>query len=191
VESVARIARFAGVDMESTPRERARFFEKLQIEVEDGVELQVGDVLQAFEVGRSEEELGQVVRPTGILAVTAVEESGAVAMLSAEFDRVRLGQRLRMAPDSDLTAALLGFNMDRVVYGLGSVAFLDVGEAEGVGPGDEFSAYVNQGEGWSGEEAARLQVVVVNDTISSARIVSLSDPTLRTGSQVRLVKKMQ
>ncbi len=204
LQSVGTIARFADVDMEATPRERARFFEKLQIELNEGVDLRVGDLLQAFDVVRSEEELGQVVRPTGVLAVTAVEESGVVAMLSAEFDRVRLGQRLRMAPgydfrpgisaqgvESSLTATLVGFAADRVVYGIGAVAFLDVGEAEGVGPGDEFSAYVNQGEGWSGAEAARLQVVVVNDSISSARIVTLSDPSLQTGATVRLVKKMQ
>jgi len=204
LESVGHIARFADVDMEATPRERARFFEKLQIELNEGVELRVGDLLQAFDVVRSEEDLGQVVQPTGVLAVTAVEESGAVAMLSAEFDRVRLGQSLRLAPgydfrpgitaqevESDLTATLVGFAADRVVYGIGAVAFLDVGEAEGVGPGDEFSAYVNQGEGWSGAELARLQVVVVNDSISSARIVTLSDPSLKTGDTLRLVKKMQ
>jgi hypothetical protein len=78
-----------------------------------------------------------------------------------------------------------------MIYGIGAVAFLDVGEAEGVRPGDEFSAFVNQGNGWSGEEAARLQVVVVNGDVSSARIVTVGDPVLREGTRVHLVKKMQ
>ena len=78
-----------------------------------------------------------------------------------------------------------------MIYGIGAVAFLDVGEAEGIRPGDEFSAFVNQGDGWTGEEAARLQVVVVNGDASSARIVKVGDPVLRTGSRLRLVKKMQ
>jgi hypothetical protein len=125
-------------------------------------------------------------------------------MVSEEFDRVRLGQRLRMAPDydlrqgvnaepveSNLTATLLGFNNPRAVYGIGSVAFLDVGEAEGITIGDEFTAYVNQGDGWSGEEAVRLQVVLVNGSVSSARVVKVTDPVLRVGSPVFLVKKMQ
>ena len=125
-------------------------------------------------------------------------------MLSAAFDRVRLGQRLRMAPpydiqlgdsarvvESDLAATLVGFAKDQMIYGIGAVAFLDVGEAAGIRPGDEFSAFVNQGDGWTGEEAARLQVVVVNGDVASARIVYVGDPVLRTGFRLRLVKKMQ
>ncbi|MGW8265663.1 MAG: LysM peptidoglycan-binding domain-containing protein [Longimicrobiales bacterium] len=202
--SVGTIARFEAVDMESTPRDRARFFENLQIEVEEGAQIEVGDLLQSFEVGRAEERLGTVVRPTGILAVTEVQEAGAVAMVSAEFGRVRLGQRLRMAPDyalrpgvsaqeveSNLTATLLGFNNPRAVYGIGAVAFLDIGDAEGITIGDEFSAYVNQGDGWSGEEAVRLQVVLVNGAVCSARVLKVTDPVLRVGSPVYLVKKMQ
>jgi hypothetical protein len=204
LEAVGTIARFEAVDTASTPRDRARFFEYLQIELTDGVQLRVGDLLQSFEVGRAEERLGTVVRPTGILVVTDVQEAGVVAMVSEEFDRVRLGQRLRIAPDydlqqgvnaepveSDLTARLLGFNNPRAVYGIGSVAFLDVGEAEGITIGDEFTAYVNQGEGWSGEEAVRLQVVLVNGSVCSARVLKVTDPVLRVGSPVFLVKKMQ
>jgi hypothetical protein len=204
VEGIATVARFSAVDMDATPRDRAHFFEHLQVDLDEGVRLQEGDLLQSFTIARSVEGLGQEVRPTGILVVTAVEEGGVVAMLSAEFDRVRLGQRLRMAPrfdlqpgdsartvESDLSATLMGFNKYQMIYGIGAVAFLDVGEAEGVMPGDEFSAFVNQGDGWTGEEAARLQVVVVNGAVSSARIVTVGDPVLRAGDSVRLVKKMQ
>jgi len=202
--AVGTLARFEAVDMDATPRDRARFFEHLQIELDEGVELQVGDLLQTFVIGRAEEELGTVVRPTGILTVTAVQDAGVVAMVAAEFDRVRLGQRLRMAPgydlrpgvvarevESDVTGTLLGFNLYRAVFGIGSVAFLDVGEAEGIKPGDEFSVFVNQGDGWSGDEAARLQVVLVNGQVSSARVITVTDPILRVGSQAHLVKKMQ
>jgi hypothetical protein len=204
VAGIGTVARFSAVDMDATPRDRAHYYERLQVELDEGVRLQKGDLLQVFEIVTSEEGFGQVVQPTGVLAVTGVEESGVVAMVSAEFGRVRLGQRLRLAPaydlrpgdsartvESDLSATLLGFNMARMVYGIGSVAFLDVGEVEGVRPGDEFSAFVNQGDGWTGEEAARLQVVVVNGPVSSARIVMVKDPVLRAGSQVRLAKKMQ
>jgi hypothetical protein len=204
LSAVGTIARFEAVDMASTPRERARFFESLQVDLDEGIQLKVGDLLQSFEVGRADERLGTVVRPTGILAVTEVQEAGVVAMVSEEFGRVRLGQRLRMAPDydlgpgiialdveSNLTATLLGFNDPRAVYGIGAVAFLDVGEAEGITMGDEFSAYVNQGDGWSGQEAVRLQVILVNGSVCSARVLAVIDPVLRVGSPVYLVKKMQ
>ena len=202
--AVGTIAQFTGVDMEATQRDRAHYFERLQVDVDEGSELQVGDLLQSFIVGRSEEGFGQVVEPTGILAVTAVEGSGVVAMVSAEFDRVRLGQRLRLAPgynlmpgmvahpvESNLTALLLGFDVDRPVHGIGAVAFLDVGEPEGIKVGDEFRAYVNRDDEWTGEEAARLQVVLVDAAVSSARIVAVNDPVLRPGSELHLIKKMQ
>jgi len=202
--SIGTIARFSSVDMDATPRNRAHYFEKLQIDLEPGVQLHVGDLLQTYEVGRAEEELGQVVRPTGILAVIAVEDPGVVAMVSAEFGRVLLGQHLRLAPgyslrpgrvaqevESNLTATLLGFDLDLVVHGFGAVVFLDVGEAEGIAPGDEFSSYLNQEDGWSGEEGVRLQVIVVNGPVSSARIIKVMDPSLRVGSPLFLIKKMQ
>ena len=204
LSAVGTIARFEAVDTASTPRDRARFFEHLQVDLDEGVQLKVGDLLQSFEVGRAEENLGTVVRPTGILVVTDVQEAGVVAMVSAEFGRVRLGQRLRMAPsyalqpgvsaqavESDLSATILGFNLARAVYGIGSVVFLDVGEAEGITSGDEFSAFVNEGNGWSGKEAVRLQVVLVNGSVSSARVLKVTDPMLRIGSSAHLVKKMQ
>ncbi len=204
VGNVGTIARFSGVNMDASPRDRATYLERLQIELEEGVQLHVGDLLQSYEVGRSEEGLGQVVRPTGVLAVVDIEDPGVVAMVSGEFGRVRIGQHLRLAPgysmapgvvaqdvESTLTATILGYNLDLAVHGFGSVAFLDVGEAEGIRPGDEFSAYVNKDGGWSGEEAARFQVILVNGRVSSARVVTVNDPAVEVGSQVVLRKKMQ
>ena len=92
--------------------------------------------------------------------------------------------------ESNLTATVLGFDLDLVVHGFGAVVFLDVGEAEGIAPGDEFSSYLNQEDGWSGEEGARLQVIVVNGPVSSARVIKVTDPSLRVGSQLFLIKKM-
>lgn len=204
IPSVGRVASLAAVDPDRTPRDRATVFEKLHIDLQDGVTLGVGDLLQSFSVGRSHEELGRVVRPTGILVVTSVEEAGVVASISAEFDRVQVGQAVRRVPafdleagveavgvESDLTADILGFNLDGPLQGFGSVAFLDVGEAEGIRMGDEFLAYVNRGDGWSGQEAARLQVVLVNGGTSSARVVEVAEPVLGTGTRVHLVRKMQ
>ena len=202
--AVGTIAQFSGLDMEATTRNRAHFFERLQVDLDEGQELRIGDLLQSFTVGRAEEGFGQVVEPTGVLAVTAVEGTGVVAMVSAEYGRILMGQRLRPVPEynmmpgmvsqpveSNLTAVLLGFDRDRPIHGMGAVAFLDVGEAEGVGVGDEFIAYVNRDDGWNGEEAVRLQVVLVEGAVSSARVVSVTDPVLRPGTRVQLVRKMQ
>lgn len=203
VPILGRVAALAGVDPHRTTRGRASVFEKVQVELEEGVSLRVGDLLQSFHVGRTQEDLGQVMRPTGILVVTAVEEAGVVASVSAEFDQVLVGQGVRPVPgfdlvrgqkavdvDSNLTATVLGFNMDLVMQGFGSVAFLDVGEAQGIDVGDEFMAYVNRGDGWSGQEGVRLQVVLVQENTVSARVIEVAEPILKTGTEVHLVRKM-
>lgn len=203
VPALGQVSGLLAVDSTRTDRARASVYEKVQIEMEEGVSLQVGDLLQTFDVGRTQPGLGQVMRPTGILVVTAVEEAGVVAFISAEFGRVMVGQRVRSTPsfhlelgeravevESNLTATILGFNKDLVIQGFGHVAFLDVGEAQGIEIGDEFIAYVNRGDGWTGEEAVRLQVVLVNGNQSSARVIGIVEPVLKPGSEVHLVKKM-
>jgi hypothetical protein len=185
-------------------RERARPFERVQLHLDPGVQLRVGDLLQAFRVVSQDEELGQVVRPTGVLVVTSLEEGGVVAAVSAEFHRLNLGDQVGLVPPygllpgiqaqevtSNLTATIRGFSQDQSVYSYGDVAFLDVGEEAGVTLGDEFMALMNAGEGWSGEEGARLQVVRVDEGGSSARVIVQKDAILRPGIEVRLVKKMQ
>ena len=200
---LGRISGLASVDSDRTDRDRAAVFEKVHVELEDGVNLRVGDLLQAYHVGRTEPSLGQVMRPTGVLVVTSVEEAGVVATISAEFDRVRVGQAVQVVPgfalekgrtavevESNLVATVLGFNLDLVMQGFGAVAFLDVGRAQGIGVGDEFLAYVNRGDGWSGQEAVRLQVILVQESTASARVVEVAEPVLEAGTQVRLVRKM-
>jgi len=204
IPSLGTVIQLSGVDPERTPRDRATIFEKVHVEPETGVQLHVGDLLQTYMIGRSEELLGQVVKPTGILVVTDIEEGGVVAAVSAEFDRVRVGQRIRQVPgfqlepgqaamdvESDLWANILGFDITGALQGFGAVAFLDVGEGEGIETGDEFIAYVNRGDGWSGQEAARLQVVLVTEETTSARVIGVTEPVLAPGTELRLVKKMQ
>jgi hypothetical protein len=84
----------------------------------------------------------------------------------------------------------LGFDVRKVLHGMTSVAFFDVGEEEGVSVGDEFMAYVNRGDGWEGEAATRLQVVLVRGGVASARILSIVEPVLKPGITVYLVGKM-
>lgn len=201
---IGTVAALAEVDPELTRREVAISYEKVQVTLEEGTQLRVGDLLQAFEVLRVEAGLGQVIRPTGILAVTEVEEPGVVARVSAEFARVSLGQKVRMAPayglranqdaqavESDVMVPILGFDEERAIQGIGSVAFLDVVEDMGVAVGDEFLAYVAQGGGWEGDKAARLQVVLLYGGVASARVLSVAEPALEVGKEIHLVKKMR
>ena len=184
-------------------RERARRFERARITPHAGARFQVGDLLQVFEVLRSHEGLGSVVRPTGILAVTEVEGDLVTAMVSAEFHRVRFGSQVRRAPEqasrpgvhaepveSNVTGVILGFPEDRPIRGLGATVFLDVGVDQGIAVGDEFGAYPVASEDLPEIETARLRVVLVNGETSTARIVGLRDPVLDSGTPVRLIGKV-
>ena len=125
------------------------------------------------------------------------------ARLTAEFGPVRLGDLVRIAPpydippgaeaaavQSNVTATIIGFPVDRGVYGIGAQAFLDVGENEGITIGDEFKAYGGTVNPSFGMESATLQVVLVHGNVSTARVIKVKRPTLGTGDRLRLVRKM-
>jgi LysM repeat protein len=186
------------------PRGAARVGDRLHILPNEGIRLAVGDLLQSFRSVREDEELGTVLRPTGILVVTAVTDSTTIATVSSEFQWIEKGERVRLAPDyaplpdvfpieveSNVTATVLGFPEDRQMQALGAAAFLDVGVEEGISIGDIFRADVTNPGPYFGTEAARLQVVLVEGNRSTARIISVRDPVLASGNRVILVKKMQ
>lgn len=185
-------------------RDRAIRYEKLNVSLEPGVSLRVGDVLQAYRVEERGSPVGTVLRPTGIVTVTSVEEAGVVVALSHVYGEVRVGNRVKAVPGyelrpgvraretaAELTGSIVGFAREAPHHSTGDVAFLDVGTADGVSVGDEFRVLANAGEGWSGLEAARLQVILADGNSASARVVYLTYPVLERGLQVHLVQKVQ
>lgn len=202
--SLGKVQSLSGPQEGRALRDRARPLERVHVEVDPGVDLNVGDLLQAFHVSRDGKDLGQVIRPTGVLVVTAIEPGGAVAAVSAEFHQLKKGDLVGPVPDyglvpgafaqevsSNLTAKVKAFSEDRTVYSFGDMAFLEVGEDQGVTIGDEFAAYMNDDEGWSGQVGARLQVVRVDGDRATARVIVQNDVILEPGIELRLVKKMQ
>lgn len=203
-ESVARVGGFSGDVVGTRSTDRAVLMEHLRVDPAAGASFRVGDLLQSFRISRRDEELGVVCSPTGILTVTSVTPAGVEAMLSVEFDRVQVGDFLRPAPDymprpgarplavqSNVVAEILGFPRDRPIQGLMAKAFLSVGQREGIAIGDEFVAFANETGEPTEPEAARLQVVLVGATTSTARVIAVTDPVLAVGDRVLLVKKMQ
>jgi hypothetical protein len=194
---------FARVVAERTPRGPARVAERMVIVPDPGVRLSRGDLLQSFRTVRRIEGFGYVQKPTGILVVTEIMNGRFQATVSSEFDRISEGDRVRLAPEdlppvgvsplgveSNLVAIILDFAAERPIQGLGASVFLDVGSDQGIAIGDVFQALVEEAGPTLGSEAARLQVTLVQEDRSTARVISVTHPTLRHGNRVRLVEKM-
>lgn len=186
-----------------TPRGPARKGEKVLIARERDSPVKVGDLLQTFRPARKERRLGEVQRPSGILVATEVTDAEIRATVSAEFDRVWIGDLVRFAPDyapregvfpvpveSNVTAVVLGFPEERPVQGFGATVFLDVGVEEGIAVGDIFQGYVEEPGPLLGVETATLQVVFVSRTGSTARVIGVDHSGLGSGDLVRLVAKV-
>ena len=187
-----------------TYRETARLYERLRVTLHDSFSPRVGDELQTFRLTRREKGVGMVAAPTGLLMVTRIEGAGAIVVVTEAYDRIRLDDFVRPAPrfdlvegdypeevSSDLTATILGFGEIHQLQNLGHIAFLDVGEAEGIEIGDEFIVIVNAGDGWTGEMGGTLQVVLVQGDHCSARVKDLTGSVFEIGVTVSLSGKMR
>lgn len=161
----------------------------------------VGAQLQIYRVSRSIEDVGQVVRPTGVLTVNTIGDGFVVGKVTKEYDRIQPGDFVRPLPSYTLEegsyaeevnggseAMIMGFAGRQVITDIGHVAFLDLGSADGITIGDEFVLY---GQAVPTAREGSLQVVGVTRNTAAARVLSLTDDVFRQGVVVRLHKKMR
>jgi len=201
-EHVGQITAFASGDEGRVRRWGALRYDRMRLDF-GGAAAQVGDEFIAFRVERSIEFLGQVIVPSGVLTVSRVDEAGAVAVLTQEYDRVLVGDLLVPLPAFPLTpgiyaqptrevldAQITGFRMGREVQPMGAIAFLDKGADAGVRLGDEFEVLSPRVEGWDRDTIGSIQVVGVRPEHSVVRISDIDAPLFRPGVGVRLVKRM-
>lgn len=171
-----------------------------QVQVRTDAPMRVGDRLRTYRVTRRIPRVGQVVVPTGLLSVTAVHDSGAVAVVSKEYARIQPGDLVGPVPAYDIAAGqyaqdiadgeaamIMGFAGTAELTDLGHHAFLDLGSEDGVGIGDEFVLY---SDAVRSDVRGRLQIVSVEPTTSTAVVVSLVDDVFDRGVIVRRVRQM-
>ncbi len=197
-EYLGEIKGFAGGAIRS---QTARQYNRVEITFE-GTPPPVGTQLQAFHLEKTIETVGQVMIPTGIVTVSEVEGSNAVAVVSRELDRLTLGDYLRPLPEYTPRAGqeaepvsgggeamIMGFAGWATLHGIGAIAFLDQGSDDGVNIGDEYE-YLNRDAGADVVEG-RLQVVGLSPGMAAARILSMDDAVFDQGVVVRLARKMR
>lgn len=163
--------------------------------------VRVGARLQIYRMDGTIEDVGQVMRPTGVVTVTTIGDGEVVGVVTKEYDRIQPGDFVRALPSysprageyaepvsSGSEAMVMGFAGTQVLTDIGHIAFLDLGSDDGIKIGDEFILY---GEAIPTNRDGALQVVAVTETMASARVLSMADNVFHQGVIVRLAKKMR
>lgn len=197
-----RLAGFAGSEGDVSDRRTALPKDRVLLTFADGSIPAPGSLLQTFHTFRSEEGLGRIMIPTGIVRVVSREEGGAVGEVESVYGRIGLGDLLRPVPDypilagataeavaSDEVRQILGFARERGVYGMNDIVFMEGGAERGDRLGDEYLVTYATGPEWDDEVEGRLQVVGVQPDHVTARIVQLDTP-IQPGGQAHLDRRL-
>ena len=177
-------------------------FDRIQVAL-PGLAAARGTELLAFRVAREIPGVGQVIEPTGVLAVSDPTPDGAVALVVDVFKQLRIGDLIQLLPSYTLRpgvlaqpvtsgpdASIIGFAGAQAIQSIYDVAFLDQGSDQGVRIGDEYVVVWDEGNGSPSEVEGRLQVISVHPDHSSARITWIRNPVFKTGGIVGLDRKM-
>jgi bifunctional DNA-binding transcriptional regulator/antitoxin component of YhaV-PrlF toxin-antitoxin module len=188
------IAGFAEPQRAST----IRSYDRIRVTMPEAA--RVGEMLQLYRVDSTIDNIGQVVLPTGLAEVTTIGDGEVVAIVVKEYERIQPGDWVGPLPDFTLEpgdqaeavtggpeAMIMGFEGEQALSEIGHVAFLDLGSADGLAIGDEFTLF---GRAIPTSREGVLQVIGLRQNTAAARVMSMRDDVFRQGVVVRLTKKM-
>jgi LysM repeat protein len=171
-----------------------------------GATYQVGDSLLILARGDAINGFGDILMPTGLARVLDVRAGQYVVSIVAVYGAVRNGQLVlpaehfndagsarAVAIADGVQARLLGSPIPRPLKKPQDVLFIDKGRKDGVAPGDIFE--LRRTEKVSGEHVvpeviATLQVVHVGERTATTRIIAVTSPNLRPGTEGRQIAKL-
>ncbi len=201
VDAVGRVVGFTGSEGTRSERVTARPIEVLQVALESGSGVTVGDLLQSYRPVRTD-DAGTILRPSGVLVVSRLTSAGAEATISATFTPIQLDDLVRPAPpfalepgmeaepvESGLTARIIEVGDVRAIYGPRDVLILDQGADAGIRLGDEFVLVTDQ-PGFTDRVEGRARIVGVRAGTSSARIFDVDYPVFEIGRELRLDRRI-
>ncbi|MGQ0813543.1 MAG: LysM peptidoglycan-binding domain-containing protein [Gemmatimonadota bacterium] len=171
--------------------------------------LKAGDRLLAVRLTRNLRGLGWVVEPQAILRVDSVGPTRAVAQIQTQFADLRVGDlaiplpAVPTMPADNMTEVsggprgeIIEFLIDQPLIGTGEYVFVSLGATQGITIGDELLAFVPERkvsekrvEILPEQAVARLRVIKVTPTTSSARVIGIENASLRKGLPVRVARK--
>lgn len=210
-----RTNRDVGGDPTAHPREQV-FLSYMDDQPEVGQSLlllRVGDRMGAFSAQR-------MLVPSGVVRITELDEEVMQGQLEAQYGPVHKGDLavpLPMYPDfvvehaspveggSDLEGRVLRFLQPRPLPNLGDVAFVNLGERDGVFEGDLFAAYLPERDARARTlgnlttrierlppaNVAVLRVVRVTEGVATVKVDQVMLPHLENGIRVRRTHRIQ
>src|SRR5690242_15079182 len=181
-------------------------FGEVAIEPPGNASYHVGDSLLLARRDRDVSGWGDVVIPVGIARVTVVQPKQVLATVIQQYGRVHSGSlalplepfrnpgETRPAPVTQgLQGAIVAQRDLQPLAGTQTIYFIDKGRSEGVVPGDIFEAYrPSTGEMGSASEQVLVQFLIVHtrEHSASALVIGITQPNIKAGTKVRLVRKM-
>ncbi|HEX4561906.1 MAG TPA: LysM peptidoglycan-binding domain-containing protein [Gemmatimonadales bacterium] len=181
-------------------------FEEVAITPPGNASYHIGDSLLLARRDRDVSGWGEVVIPVGIARVTVVQPRQVLATVIQQYGRVHSGSMaLPLEPfrnpgesrpaavTQGLQGAIVAQRDLQPLAGTQTIYFLDKGRSDGVTPGDIFEAYrPATGEMGTASEQVLVQFLIVHtrEHSASALVIGISQPSIKAGTKVRLVRKM-
>jgi len=207
-----------GADLPGVDKARSthnfQLYDRLLVVPPKGSAAAVRDRFIAYELGKSNEDVGTVVIPIAMLQVVRAPRNNEPAVVEVRelygylnadtrvipLDTTGVGVRGRpvaVPAGAGRNARLLDIQRPAVLPSLNSYVLFDLTSADGMKVGDEVSIYRERVEpkGDDGPtlpevEIATARVVRVTPYATTARVTSQDQPAIRTGESVRVVARM-
>jgi len=164
-----------------------------------------GDLLLAYDVGATVTGYGEVIRPLGLLRVTADGESGqtVAATVIGLYNALELGAALLKVPayrfdsnaravptDSGVEGQVIASGREGEITGTQNILFVNVGADDGVHLGDVFRISAAAMQAGATREQAEAIVVHTRAKTATLVVVRVSQPDIRPGAAARQIRRM-
>jgi hypothetical protein len=196
----------------SADKSRLNLYDKVMIAPPEGARAAGRQVYLAYRLGPLIEDMGQIVIPTGLIAVSAPPAPGeaAVGQVVKMYGSVQQGQRLipydtsaavvlgRPAPVTNGTSGKVRWILNEpVLASMQDYVVLDISKRDGVNIGDQIELYQPKQRPTDGRELtlpevsiARAQVLRVTPFGATAIITAQEQPKIQEGTAARVAAKM-
>ncbi|MDT8368537.1 MAG: LysM peptidoglycan-binding domain-containing protein [Longimicrobiales bacterium] len=195
--AIGEVTAFGGANESRITRESARVEDHLFIEVDRS--LPPGTLLQAYRIGQSLSDYGNVARPTAVVSVQSISDGRHVVRVEQSYGRLLVGDLLRPIPmyearpgvhpqpvEEGSKVTVMGYASETAVL-RSQGEFLFIEAPPGVVVGDIYEVRL---PGSGVEPEGIFQIVFVEGGFATGRILNLRSAIFDPGIEATLARKM-